>query len=102
MTTVDTDELVAWLRQAIEDQHAQLVNDVDELAGWVDEAGRWRGEELKAVLLAEVEAKRLRLLLLSALANDQPPISVLAGNLLKIEAHPLASRPGFRDDWRLT
>lgn len=68
-----------------------------------------------ARVLAEVEAKRARIDLLAETAakcpeDDWPedggmewaPLSDFARHLLKLEAQPFASRPGFRDEWRLT
>lgn len=63
-------------------------------------------------VLAEVEAKRTRIDLLAAewrhAAGDNTgdrvayAVADLTEDLLKLEAQPFASRPGFRDEWRLT
>ncbi len=65
-----------------------------------------------ARVLAEVEAKRARIDLLAdvlrAAAQDRTldpelaAIGAMAEDLIKLEAQPYASRPGFRDEWRLT
>ncbi len=65
--------------------------------------GRRRAEQA----LAEVEAKRARIdLLAGAWAAgghyDAEVSRVVSERLLKLEAQPYASRPGFRDEWRLT
>lgn len=109
-------DLVTWLRQAIEDQHAQLVEIVKELAAEAatnDLSDVVLGDDVVlSALLAEVEAKRARIDLLagelesaeSDLTGDRADriVADLMRRLLKLEAQPLASRPGFRDDWRLT
>lgn len=62
-----------------------------------------------ARVLAEVEAKRARIdELADALATDgygSPGYAALndtAERLLKLEAQPLADRPGFKAEWRMT
>ena len=61
------DDLVTWLREAVEEQHAESMADVAELGGWMEiyDPKRPTDEALAAVLLAEVEAKRARIDLLA-------------------------------------
>lgn len=146
--TVDTDALVAWLREQL-DQEARLATEASgedgENAVWTaeDEDGYLRmgdfgwyvagagvetsdSEEGKAIarhiarwdparVLAEVEAKRARIDLLAETAAKCPPddwpdeggmewapLADYARHLLRLEAQPLAGRPGFKPEWRVT
>jgi hypothetical protein len=97
------DELVTWLRSAIKDHAAELVCIVEDLAG---EARACPGDtvlcddELVAALRADVEAK-LRLIEFCSLTRVVDQSWDAAYYTLACLAQPHASRPGFRDEWRL-
>jgi hypothetical protein len=92
------DELVTWLREQIDaDERA-----VEGACVHIDDCnGSGYGDRFDdARVLAEVEAKR-RILDLWSSVDPGPAGAVLAEVILHL-AQPLASRPGFRDEWRLT
>jgi len=99
------DDLVTWLRQAVEDQHAELMDAVGYLASWVEFSHTDdpdHREVLRTALRAEVEAKRARIDHWAWLWAGNDLRQPLAERGLLMEAMPYASRPGFRDEWRLT
>jgi hypothetical protein len=152
MTTVDTDELVAWLREQLDEDERVLsaaspspwqYQDVDSVGGGrlcdatvaiaelsydppgerIDprirrmrtaEEADGNGEHIArwdpARVLAEVEAKRARIDVVADTlecgdgygAPGYAALQDTTQRLLMLEAQPFASRPGFRDDWRLT
>lgn len=128
--TVDTDALVTWLREALdEDEQASQAAAAAGPTPWsvvegeggprVAAAGgdylaenRWYGLDAMpaevaehiarwdpARVLAEVEAKRQILDLWETV--DPGPAGLTLVEVILALAQPYASRPGFRDEWRL-
>jgi hypothetical protein len=95
-------------RSVSDDRHRPVVYDegspTEEQA---DHIARWD----PARVLSEVEAKRARIDLFAEMATGDTVLRSFGASeadpafmeyLLKLEAQPYASRPGFRDEWRLT
>lgn len=108
------DELVAWLREQLDDDQEMASKAVEyrrfPTYGELDRSltPRVRGHIARwepARVLAEVEAKR-RIIdrCLEGIAEDEwvRNLSPLAEGVILHLAQPYADRPGFKDEWRLT
>ena len=112
MSTVDTDALVAWLREALEEDERVINGSCIH----IEECnGSGYGDRFDdARMLAEVEAKRrildaYRVSCDAAMAAESTPLAGatrmsrrIRGEAVLALAQPYASRPGFRPEWRLT
>jgi hypothetical protein len=63
-----------------------------------------RGEPMTTADALREQQRRgpARIDMLAVLVHEPRPLSYTAAALLQIEAHALADRPGFKDEWRLT